>query len=108
MSKAEQALARLRAIALPSVWVIRDATPSRIPVSEIVPGDIARIEAGDRVPADGRLIDGQHVMADESVLSGESLPDSEAACSAVRSSSAAKAISRSRGRAATARWGALR
>ena len=73
-SKAEEALARLKALATPSVWVKRDGALVQIPASELVPGDIARIEAGDRVPADGRLVEGQGVMADESILTGESLP----------------------------------
>ena len=72
--KAEEALARLKALAMPSVWVMRDGTLSQIPAGELVPGDIARIEAGDRVPADGLLAAGHGVMADESVLTGESLP----------------------------------
>lgn len=73
-SKAEEALARLKALAMPSVWVMRDGVLAQIPAIELVPGDIARIEAGDRVPADGRLVEGQGVMADESILTGESLP----------------------------------
>ena len=72
--KAEEALARLKAMALPHVWVMRDGKLSQIAASDVVPGDIARIEAGDRVPADGRLVDGQGIMADESILTGESLP----------------------------------
>jgi Ca2+-transporting ATPase len=73
-SKAEEALARLKALAMPSVWVMRDGVLAQIPANELVPGDTARIEAGDRVPADGRLVEGQGVMADESILTGESLP----------------------------------
>ncbi|MDX2201490.1 MAG: HAD-IC family P-type ATPase [Hyphomicrobiaceae bacterium] len=72
--KAENALARLKAMAAPSVWVMRDGSLTQIPAAEIVPGDLARIEAGDRIPADGVLVTGQGVMADESILTGESLP----------------------------------
>jgi P-type Ca2+ transporter type 2C len=72
--KAEEALERLKAMAMPSVWVMREGSLTHIPVSDIVPGDIARIEAGDRVPADGLLVTGQGFMADESILTGESLP----------------------------------
>ncbi len=72
--KAEEALARLKALATPSVWVMREGTLAQIPASELVPGDIARIEAGDRVPADGLLAAGHAVMANESILTGESLP----------------------------------
>lgn len=73
-SKAEEALAHLKALALPHVWLIRDGTLKSHSVTEVVPGDIARIEAGDRVPADGRLAEGNGVLADESILTGESLP----------------------------------
>ncbi len=48
--KAEQALARLKALAAPSVWVIRDGVLVEVPARNLVPGDIARLEAGDRVP----------------------------------------------------------
>lgn len=73
-SKAEEALARLKALALPSAWVMRGGVLTQIPAKQIVPGDIVRIEAGDRVPADGWLVSGNGVMADASILSGESLP----------------------------------
>ena len=72
--KAEEALIRLKALAMPSAWVKRDGALVQIPANEIVPGDITRIEAGDRIPADGQLVEGQGVMADESILTGESLP----------------------------------
>ena len=73
-AKAEEALARLKALAVPSIWVKRDGELVHIRSDELVPGDIARIEAGDRVPADGILVEGHGVMADESILTGESLP----------------------------------
>lgn len=73
-SKAEEALARLAALSQPMVWAMRDGTLGQIAASALVPGDVLRIEAGDRVPADGLLIEGQGVMADESILTGESLP----------------------------------
>jgi Ca2+-transporting ATPase len=72
--KAEQALARLKALAAPSVWVIRDGVLVEVPARNLVPGDIARIEAGDRIPADGTLALGQGVATDESIITGESLP----------------------------------
>ena len=73
-SKAEEALTRLKALAMPAAWVRRDGALVQVPAQEIVPGDVARVEAGDRVPADGRLVEGQGVAADESMLTGESLP----------------------------------
>lgn len=72
--KAEEALARLKAMAMPSVWVMRDGTLVQVHITDIVPGDVVRVEAGDRVPADGRLLSGQGLMADESIVTGESLP----------------------------------
>ncbi len=72
--KAEEALARLKALAKPSAWVMRDGVLSQIPAGELVPGDIARVEAGDRIPADGVLVTGQGILVDESIVTGELLP----------------------------------
>jgi P-type Ca2+ transporter type 2C len=73
-TKSEAALARLKAMALPAVWVLRGGVVTNITVSELVPGDLVRVEAGDRIAADGALIEGQGVLVDEAVLTGESLP----------------------------------
>jgi Ca2+-transporting ATPase len=73
-SKAEAALARLKALSIAKVWVLRDGALVHLASAELVPGDLVRIEAGDRVPADGTLVDGEGVMVDESVLTGESVP----------------------------------
>ncbi len=73
-NKAESALAKLKALAAPLVWVMRDGKLVHLPSAELVPGDVLRIEAGDRVPADGSLLEVQGVMVDESVLTGESVP----------------------------------
>ncbi len=73
-SKSEAALQALKAMTAPLAWVMRDGSLRHLPGSELVPGDIVRIEAGDRVPADGRLTEAEGVMLDESVLTGESLP----------------------------------
>ena len=45
-----------------------------LPVAELVPGDIVRLNAGDLVPADARLLDGKDLHVRESALTGESLP----------------------------------
>jgi len=72
-SKAEAALSHLEHLAMPMAWVQRDGTWQHLPAAQMVPGDIARIESGDRVPADGRLRTGELAL-DESMLTGESLP----------------------------------
>ena len=72
--RSEQALAMLRVLTAPVAWVFRDGNMLAIPSRDLVPGDVVRVEAGDRIPADGRLVEGAGVMSDESVLSGESIP----------------------------------
>lgn len=54
--------------------VVRDGVQQSIVVSEIVPGDIVRLKAGDLVPADGLVIDARDCFVNQSVLTGESYP----------------------------------
>src|SRR5262245_25581050 len=82
-SKSEAALAKLKEMTFPLVWVMRDGKLRHLPGTELVPGDVVRIEAGDRIPADGDLIEAEGALVDESLLTGESVPvekeiDSEA------------------------------
>ena len=72
--RSEAALARLKAMSAAQAWVLRDGQLVRVTSSELVPGDRVRLEAGDRVPADGTLHDEHSAMLDESVLTGESVP----------------------------------
>jgi Ca2+-transporting ATPase len=72
--RSEQAIARLRGLTAPLAWVFREGVLVHVPSRSIVPGDIVRVDAGDRVPADGVLGAGGGVMIDESVLTGESVP----------------------------------
>lgn len=72
--KSEAALARLKAMAAPMSWVYRDAELQQIPSQDLVPGDVVRLQAGDRVSADGRVLQENSFSLDESVLSGESMP----------------------------------
>lgn len=72
--RAEDALARLKELAAPYVWVRRDGRLEHVPAAELVPGDLVRVESGDRVPADGALTGEQGLMLDESMLTGESVP----------------------------------
>ena len=76
--RAEDALARLRELAAPKVWVLRDDRLEQVDATLLVPGDLVRIEAGDRVPADGTLVGEQAVQIDESILTGESVPSERA------------------------------
>ena len=73
-SKAESALERLKALAESQVWALRDGQMVHVPSASLVPGDVVRFEAGDRVPADGVLLEAQGISIDESVMTGESVP----------------------------------
>lgn len=73
-TKSEAALARLKALAAPRTWVLRDGCLVQLPSVELVPGDLIRIEAGERIPADGTLESANSFSADESILTGESVP----------------------------------
>jgi Ca2+-transporting ATPase len=72
--RSEKALSWLEQLASPQSWVWRDDQFQRLPSRELVPGDWVRLEAGDRIPADGRVRQVQGVAVDESVLTGESFP----------------------------------
>ncbi|WP_027877221.1 cation-translocating P-type ATPase [Meiothermus cerbereus] len=71
--KSEAALHKLKRLSSPLVWVERDGVWVQRPSRELVPGDLVRLEAGDRVPADVTVLEGNPLL-DESVLTGESLP----------------------------------
>ncbi len=72
--RSEHALAALRALAEPFARVIRAGMERRIAARELVPGDILLLAEGERVPADGVLVDGDVLTVDESALTGESVP----------------------------------
>ncbi|TCD71656.1 Na+ ATPase [Steccherinum ochraceum] len=71
---AEKTMASLRSLASPSARVIRHSQTRVVPSSELVPGDIVLLVTGDIVPADLRLVEAMNFEADESMLTGESLP----------------------------------
>ncbi len=71
--KAEEALAALRKLTAPEAIVVRDGAQQNIPASQIVPGDIVVLEAGNYVPADVRLLEAVNLKVDESSLTGESV-----------------------------------
>ena len=73
-SKAESAIAALARIVSTRALVLRGGRKTNLPSEELVPGDIVLLSAGDKVPADLRLIRSRELMVDESALTGESLP----------------------------------
>ncbi len=72
--KAEKALEALKNMSAPNAKVIRDGEEKIIEASQLVPGDIIRLEAGDFIPADARLIKSAGLKCEESALTGESVP----------------------------------
>ena len=72
--KAEKALDALKNMSAPHARVIRDGKESVIDAAELVPGDIIKLEAGDFIPADARLLHSVSLKSEESALTGESVP----------------------------------
>lgn len=72
--KAERALGAIRDMIAPHATVLRDGARRTIAVPDLVPGDIVMLEAGDRVPADLRLLKARGLLIDEAPLTGESVP----------------------------------
>jgi Ca2+-transporting ATPase len=72
--RAEATLAALKKMLSPTARVRRAGRVEEIPAAQLVPGDIVLLEAGDRVPADGRLVAAHNVEIDEAALTGESHP----------------------------------
>jgi magnesium-transporting ATPase (P-type) len=72
--RAERALAAIRDLVQPQASVRRDGRRQTIPAEAVVPGDVVLLEAGDRVPADLRLVEARGLRIDQAVLTGESVP----------------------------------
>jgi Ca2+-transporting ATPase len=72
--RASRALEALRKMAAPAARVLRDGEEVTVPARELVPGDVVILRAGDRVPADTRLIQSINLAIDEAALTGESEP----------------------------------
>ena len=72
--KAEQSMAALKRMAVPTVRARREGNIREISAREVVPGDIIVLETGNIVPADGRVLEGINLRVDESALTGESEP----------------------------------
>lgn len=77
--KTENALGALRSLSSPRALVLRDGARARIAGREVVPGDLVILAEGDRVPADGVLIEAINLYIDESALTGESVAVSKSA-----------------------------
>ena len=73
-AKASNALAALERMLITRVRVRRNGVTDEVAMDQLVPGDIVLLEAGDRVPADGRLLLAANLSVDESSLTGESVP----------------------------------
>jgi len=83
--RAKRALDRLASLVAPTATVVRDGQARELATAEVVPGDLVRVRAGDRVVADGELVAEQDLRIDESVLTGESEPVRRAPGESVRS-----------------------
>jgi len=75
--KAQSAMNALKAMVKASARVRRDGSEAEIPVEEVVVGDVVVLEAGDDVPADGRILEASSLQIDEAALTGESVPVSK-------------------------------
>ncbi|MCC6454560.1 MAG: cation-translocating P-type ATPase [Caldilineaceae bacterium] len=71
--RAERSMAALKEMAVPTVRVRRNGRVQEIPAPQLVPGDIVLIEAGNRIPADGRLLTSAGLQIQEAALTGESV-----------------------------------
>ena len=72
--KADNAIELLKERLAINARVLRDGKWSQLPARDLVPGDIIRVRLGDIIPADLKLLDGDYLLVDESMLTGESLP----------------------------------
>jgi len=71
-NRAEESMAALKRLAVPTVRALRGGHIIEIPSTELVPGDVVLIEAGNLIPADGRVLDSVNLQVQESALTGES------------------------------------
>lgn len=76
-NKAEKAIEALQKMSAASCHVLRDGNLRKIKSEELVPGDVILLEAGDSIPADGRLLESHSLQIEEAALTGESVPVSK-------------------------------
>ena len=72
--RAEKSLEKLKNYAAPTARVLRDGKEMQINAEELVPDDVVILTEGARIPADGKIIEGDNLEVDEAILTGESLP----------------------------------
>jgi len=72
--RAERAIEALKKMLSPTITVLRDGREEEVPSKDLVPGDVMLLEAGDKIPADGRVVEGHSLRCDEASLTGESAP----------------------------------
>ena len=84
-ARAKRALDRLASLVAPRATVVRDGVARELATAEVVPGDLVRVRAGDRVVADGEVVAEQDLRLDESLLTGESVPVRRAPGESIRS-----------------------
>ncbi|MFH1858550.1 MAG: cation-translocating P-type ATPase [Candidatus Omnitrophota bacterium] len=72
--RAERAIEALRKMAAPTATVLRDGDEVEVPARELVPGDVILLKVGDKIAADSRLLEAVNLQAEESALTGESVP----------------------------------
>ena len=72
--RAERAIEALRQMAAPTATALREGREVHVPARELVPGDIVILHTGDRIPADGRILESFNLQVEEAALTGESMP----------------------------------
>ena len=72
--RSEKAMEAMKKLTAPKARLLREGKEAIVPAREVVPGDIVLLESGDRIPADGRLLEVVDLKTDEAVLTGESTP----------------------------------
>jgi len=88
--RAERALEALKKMAALTATVIREDLQDEIPAREVVPGDLLVLSAGDKVPADARLIEAFNLRVDEAALTGESVPSDKSVDSVLQEATLAE------------------
>ena len=104
--KAGQAIAALSRLTAPEARVLRDGRQAVIPAADVVPGDVLVLAEGDIVAADAEVLEAAALLADESALTGESVPVEKAAGAPAATVSAGTTVVRGRGRAVVTATGA--